>query len=122
MPQIFAILGPKTKYSFDEERSRLFGKHLIPLVEEGFGVEDVAFTAVRATSTINEADIQIEVRYTAGEDEYKRGKPFDPTKDEQEAVAKSLKKASETFFNDNGLPEYSTSVWTQPHYKGFFLH
>jgi hypothetical protein len=122
MPQILVTLGPKTEHSFGKEMAELFGKALIPIIEKGFGVKDAAFTSVRATSTINEADIQIEVRYTAGTDEYKIGKPFDPTPKEQEVVRKSIKERAARFFSDNGLPQYSTTEWTQPHYGGGFSH
>jgi len=124
MPQIFVILGPATIALFTNDEVGALGEKLIPSVEEGFGIagkNDVAFTAVRAVVTENEAAVQIEIRYTAGEDEYGYGKPFDPTEEEQIGVAKFIKKASSAFFKAKGLPEYSLSVWCKPHYKGVFI-
>jgi len=124
MPQIFAILGTETRALFIDDEVRILGKQLIPLVEVGFGItgeDDVAFTAIRAVATINEAAIQIEIRYTAGKDEYGWEKPFDPTEEEQEMVAKSVKEACLAFFKAKGLPRYSVSVWFKPCYKGIFI-
>ena len=60
----------------------------------------------------NEADIQLEVRYTAGADEYGRGRVFDPTLEEQQNLREELQ---DTIML---MTQKSVGVWTHPHYKG----
>jgi hypothetical protein len=123
MPQIFAVFGPSTGALLTEDEASALGEELVPVVERSFGIEgkkDVAFTGVRAMATEGEAAVQIEVRYTAGEDEYGKGKPFDPTKEEQEKVAVRIRRTFIIFLRAKGLPRYSLSVWCTPHYRSFF--
>jgi len=124
MPQVYVILDPQTMALFTDDEVMALGRKLIPLVEKRFdivGKDDVAFTAVRAVATINEAAVQVEVRYTAGKDEYGRGEPFDPSEELQKVVAESIKTACQTFFKDTGFPEYSVSVWPKPYYNSVFV-
>ena len=65
----------------------------------------------------NEPDIQLEIRYTAGEDEYGTGRPFDPTRKEQEHLIKLLK---ERMSLSKVASRFSLSIWTIPHYKGVY--
>ena len=123
MPQVYIILGPETTALFRDDEVLSLGEKLIPVVEEEFGISgkgDGAFTAVRAVATGNEAAIQIEIRYTAGEDEYGWGKPFEPARGEQKAVINSVKIACYAFFRAKGLPQYSVSAWINPRYGGVF--
>lgn len=122
MPQIYAIMDPKA-----EETLRayfpLLSPELIRVVEEGFdleGLDDVAFTAVPAIWTQGEKNIQIEIRYTAGKDEYHRGVSFDPSEEEQEKVSDLVHAAFEEFLKRHRLPHVSLSVWCKPHYKSVF--
>lgn len=124
MPQIFIILGTETMALFAPDEVWALGRELIPLVEEGFdikGKNDVAFTAVGAVADDNEAAVQIEIRYTAGKNEYDRGRPFDPDEETQRTVARLIRGKTFAFFRVKGLPKYSVSVWVKPYYKGVFV-
>jgi hypothetical protein len=124
MPQIYIILGSATKALFRDDEVGGLGEKLTFLVEEALcisGKNDAAFTAIRAVATENEADVQIEIRYTAGKDEYEWGEPFDLSEEQQKQIASIIKGGSFAFFKDKGLPEYSVSVWVKPYYKGVFV-
>ena len=123
MPQVFMILSPKICEKYSKETiytlMNIFGQTLIKIVEEVFGIEDkhdVAFTAIPALHTINEALVQIEVKYTVGEDEYGMGKPFDPSKEQKEALATKIKEAIAKYM----LEFCSVSVWVRPQRESLF--
>jgi len=123
MPQIFVILGLGTSSLFTDREADDLGRRLIPVVEKGFDIQktkDTAFTAVRAVSTVGEADVQVEVRYTAGRDEYGRGKPFKPTLRAQQRLIDLIKAEFMAFLRYHGLPGYSLSVWCKPYCGGSF--
>ncbi len=115
MPQILLIVAPKVQHLFNGEdgKRRLdkLGWDLILETEGVYGLhgeEDVSFTAISAMHTIREADFQVEVRYTAGTDEYERGEPFEPTKKQMEELAEALI----TSFVVKEFPiDSSLSVW-----------
>jgi hypothetical protein len=125
MPQIYVILD---KYVADNfcpgEAIDTFFHKLVPVVEKRFGLEgknDVAITVVRAVRSVNEANIQVEIRYTAGTDEYGTGVPFDPTVGVQEALIEDIYKTFQTsprleFYS----PRLTLSVWCKPYYGGAF--
>lgn len=122
MPQIYAIIDVKAKAILRAYFS-LLSPELIKVIEEGFGLEaldDVAFTAVPAIWTQGEKNIQIEIRYTAGKDEYHRGTPFDPSEEEQDKISDLVHAAFEEFLKKHKLPHVSLSVWCKPHYKSVF--
>lgn len=55
------------------------GRALISDVENVYNLEsesDVVFTVLNVCYVIDEADVQVEIRYTAGEDEYEVGDKF----------------------------------------------
>jgi hypothetical protein len=123
MPQVYIVLGPGTLGLFAEDEVSALGERLMPVVEKGFGIQkekDAAFTAVRAVATSGEADVQVEIRYTAGRDEYGRGRPFNPSLKVQKKLAGLIEKEFRAFLKDRGLRAYSLSVWCQPHFGGFF--
>jgi len=95
---------------------------LISAVEKGFdleGLNDVALTiSAPVLHTRGEKDIQIEIRYTAGEDEYDRGKPFDPSLEEQGKLSDLIDLTLVNFFQKHKL--ISVSVWCKPFYRSFF--
>lgn len=108
------------------------GSELIKAVEKGFGLEGkdhVALTIVRtAILAVNEADIQVEVGYTVGEDQFGQGKLFDPTREEQQATGDLINLAYKKFLEDHEgilekykLPKPSLSVWFKPIYNGKFI-
>jgi len=124
MPQVFMIVGPALQEKFPKETVHtilnVIGQTLIKVVEEAFEIEgkhDVAFTAVPALYVFKEADIQIEIKYTVGEDEYDRGKPFDPPTEQKELLIEKIKKKMKQTF-----PGYSVSVWIRPQRESLFKH
>ena len=96
MPQIYIIPSNKLIGKIGAIELRL-APNLILAVEKAFGIEGKNDTAVTCASrpefVVGEADLQIEVRYTAGEDEYGWGRPFDPTRAEQEKAAELIRMA-----------------------------
>ena len=119
MPQVYMILAPGVKNDLGIGLIREMGTALIKLVEQMLGIEgkeDVAFTAVEAIVTKNEAPIQIEIRYTAGKDEYGRGKPFDPSEGRQKFLAKHIVEAIKTLISG----KFKCSVWFKPYHKSVF--
>ena len=126
MPQIYVISDDEeTKNILFKHSPDLFGDMLIEIVERGFGLEgkdDVAFTGVQAAVwTKGESNVQIEIRYTAGMDEYDQGKPFDPSREEQKAVAKLIRQGFQKFLDDYSLPHLTASVWFKPYYNSEFV-
>lgn len=125
MPQIYMIVGPEMA---EKTREILFSyklrSMLINVVERGFGISghnDVAFTGIVAAETQREANVQIEIRYTAGKDEYNQGKPFDPDEETQKEVAGILATELMNFCSrENVGPPLEISVWFKPYYKSFF--
>ena len=115
------------------KRFNIFMVEAIAAVNNGFNIpdgyrNDISVTVNPPADYIyNEANVQIEVGYTAGEDEYKQGKPFDPTMPEQEKVTNLINEAFTKFLNGNNsmvklkkLPHLSLSVWCQPYRKSAF--
>ena len=130
MPQVYVILGPEAKASLDQKVHGAqmlceLGAFLINTVEISFAISgrnDVAFTAVSALATVQEAGVQIEIRYTAGTDEYDRGEPFDPTRDEQKRISERVKKVVDRWVQINKMDAlcWTPSVWFKPYYNSHF--
>ena len=89
MPQIYIIPTVHANKVIDEGWD-FIAKCLVPIVEEVWGLENLNDVAVTVDSPVTfvfgEKDVQIEIRYTAGEDEYDQGKPFNPTMEEQKKL------------------------------------
>ena len=123
MPQVYVIV---TTYAEDVLKKNIsqLSSGLICTVEKEFDLEgegDVALTIPAPVLYIKgEADVQIEIRYTAGEDEYNRGKPFDPSLKEQANLAERIKKTFRNFSLRHGLTLLAVSVWCKPYYKSAF--
>ncbi|MDP2934788.1 MAG: hypothetical protein Q8N59_03430 [bacterium] len=122
MPQVFMTVGPKLHERFPKETIctllNVTGQKLIAVVEEVFeiqGKHDVAFTAIKALHTINEAPIQIEIKYTVGENEYGKGELFDPPAEQRKLLAAKVKKLM-----DFTLPNFPASVWIRPQRESLF--
>lgn len=118
MPQIHITLGPSVADWFTTERLNTLDSKLTDVVERGFDIEgkkDVTATVMKAGHTRDEADVQIEYRYTIGTDEYKRGKPFNPTRAQQEFVVIRTKMAFYEFISEQKLPNMTLSVWCIPY-------
>ena len=131
MPQVYLIISPAAK-DFLKQKGQgevllcELGNTLIHAVEVAFGLvgrNDTAFTAMFAEATVNEAGVQVEVRYTAGEDEYGWGKPFDPTKEQQKHVVKIIKEAFACWAVVHKMDDHCSwvpSVWCKPYYNSYF--
>lgn len=124
MPQIHMIVSPSAKELFQgPDDYDDIAISFIEATEIGFdlqGKNDVAFTAVNAVSTIREADVQIEVQYTAGENEHHKGRPFNPSREEQEKVADMIRTKFISFCLSKGKSPLSLSVWCKPYHDGLF--
>ena len=125
MAQIYVILDPGTGAGFcPGDHIDAFVHNLPPLVERNFdivGRNDVSITIVTARKTTGEANIQVEIRYTVGTDEYGTGEIFDPPPEVQEKLCDDIHKRFVIF---PGLqfraPTLTLSVWCQPHRGGTF--
>lgn len=125
MPQVYVILGPEVNVSLQNGTYYLSFQdtlnQIIKATERIFEVphieNDVAITVVNSIFTINEAEIQVEVRYTAGKDEYKKGKPFNPSENQQIKLAQQISK----FMRKAFMNRYTVSVWIKPYYKSVFI-
>ena len=120
MPQVYMILDPSALTIMVDEEAEMYdlSRSLIRVTERVFcleGKDDVACTIVKAVSTMNEAPIQVEVRYTAGENEYHTGTPFDPPKDIREQLANELIAEVRHHFRD-----VKVSAWIKPYYRSVF--
>jgi len=104
MPQIFVIVSPDTngrpyveyKYKLPE-----FERSVAETTEKIFQIEgenDVTITRVEAIKTWNEASVQVEVRYTAGENKYGRSEVFDPPEKKKEELADAILRLAEVVF------------------------
>ncbi len=117
------VIGPEFHERFTKETiytlMNIIGQKLIKIVEDIFGIKgknDVAFTVVPAIHTINEAPIQIEIKYTVGEDEYGKGEPFEPSKEQKELLAQEIQKIMAKY-----PPQpCSASVWIRPQRESVF--
>jgi hypothetical protein len=99
---------------------------LIPAVEEGFGIEgkkDASATVAAPPVCVEgeEAALQIEIRYTVGEDEYGMNKPFEPSQKDQQVTHELIRLAVVEWLSVQGLPaDTSFSVWFKPYHGGSF--
>jgi len=125
MPQIYVILDRHMGKNFcSGEALDAFIQSLPRVVEKHFGIEgknDVAITIVQSLKTVGEANIQVEIRYTVGTDEYGKGEIFNPSLNCQEALIENIYKVLKDF---PGLkfwcPAPSLSVWCKPYRGGAF--
>jgi hypothetical protein len=123
MPQIFVMLSPFVQLSLglrERDMLKYLDDAISPLVVSVWGVpeKDVAFSAMDLAYTRNEAHVQIEVRYTAGEDEYGTGTSFEPTKEKRGQLITEINWAvSESLREKYG---FSCSAWTKPYKESTF--
>lgn len=123
MPQIKVYLNPVARVFITESTFKDLYRLLTAAVEAAFGIEgknDVAFDVFDVRYTANEAPVQIEVLYTAGEDEYNVGKPFDPDDDEKMAAFAGIRNSFTEFLARNHIATFTPSVWIRPQYKSLF--
>ena len=117
MPQILVIFGPDTQMLFVENQAEGLARSFVPIVERVFGIggkNDVAVTGTKAAFTIGEADVQVEVKYTVGEDEYGQGKIFDPTPVQRATLAELIRHEFGLFLAQHSSKKYSLSVLVLP--------
>ena len=119
MPQVHITLGPGVQNKLGMELINKIGSALMLDVEREFGIQgkkDVAFTVIEAIATEGEADIQVEVRYTVGKDEYDWGTPFNPSEEDQFNLITSIFGTLHDLFGDH----FTTSVWCKPYPRSLF--
>lgn len=123
MPQIYIIPTVHANKVLGEEWNSI-ARYLIPIVEEAWGLENFNDVAVTVASPVifvlGEKDVQIEIRYTAGKDEYGQGKPFDPTLEEQKKLIAQIKQMWKEFLEGGHFEPLLASVWCKPHYNSAF--
>ena len=119
MPQVYMVLSPKVAGAivvlpYPENFMAVVGQKLIELTEKVFGLvgkNDVVFTTVGAVYVDRDADVQVEVRYTIGEDEYDEGRPFEPNKEQKILLTEEIITFLKIF---ERLKASSVSVWVIP--------
>ena len=121
MPQIFLMISPDAQQVMTEAAILRLDWALSRLVRECLGVpvSDIAFSAVNLSYARNEANLQVEVRYTAGTDEYGKGEPFDPSEEVQKILSAKMEKAAQDVLAKRNL-HLTVSVWMKPFYRGTF--
>lgn len=123
MPQIKVYLNPTALNMITDEKFGDLGLRLTESVETAFGIcgkGDVAFDIISVLYTRNESPVQIEVLYTAGTDEYKKGKLFDPSETKKKKVAHKIRSTFEDFLLEHKIATLVPSVWIRPQYKSLF--
>ncbi|MFA6315061.1 MAG: hypothetical protein WC648_01680 [Candidatus Paceibacterota bacterium] len=123
MPQIKVYLNRLAANMIIDETFDDLSRSLIATVEAIFGIEgkeDVAFDVFDVRYTANEAPVQIEVLYTAGEDEYGTGKPFNPGEDEKAAALVEIRHSFVEFLSRNRIDTLVPSIWIRPQYESKF--
>lgn len=119
MPQVHITLAPGVLDVLGLEILTEVGETLVKIIEQFFGIEgkkDGAFTAIEALATYNEAPIQVEVRSTVGKDEYKKGRPFDPSERDQEILAGKVLETIRNLTEDR----FKASFWFKGYHKSVF--
>jgi len=129
MPQIYMIINDRAK-KIIMKKIDLFAPELVSRIEKTLGIDglnDVALTIPSPVLyTYGEKDIQIEIRYTAGKDEYNQGKPFEISAEKQVKINQVIKKIFFDFFTNyhdllNGSKSsLSISIWYKPYYQSCF--
>lgn len=123
MPQIYVMISPRAKLMLGLERAITLLPKIEKIVKQklilNFGVPevDVAFSAIDLLFTSNEANIQIEIRYTVGPDIYVEGQIFNPTDEQQKSLAHATIKALTALKPFKGI---TFSMWMKPHINSYF--
>lgn len=113
MPQVFVLIAPEAQEELYGKKLRELGRALMNITERIFIIEgenDVSFTAVNAVCTIEEASVQVEIRHTVGEDEYDRGEPFEPSREQMDTLSTAIFQEMEKYLSSR----LCTSVWIRP--------
>ena len=113
MPQILLMVAPGVRNEIVSKISKL-GLALIADVEKVFdiqGEDDVAFSVLNLAYVIGEADVQVEIRYTVGADEYHKGEPFEPSKQDTKRLVETMSDTLRRILDE--IVE-SASIWIIP--------
>jgi hypothetical protein len=125
MPQIFLMMSPEMKSVVDHVILREFDEEITGLIASQWSVpeSDIAFSAEFLAYERGEASIQIEIRYTAGSDEYEQGRPFDPNEERQRLLSVAIINAVKDIMRKKRkkVPVPAVSVWCKPFYRGLFI-
>lgn len=115
MPDILIILGKKAHGLTDEQLDKL-EQRITKVIEKVFEIEgrhDVAFTCINARYTKREADIQFDIDFSTGEDEYGKGEIFDPPMETKKLLIERIREVFAAFIKDQKLSLIG-SVWVRP--------
>jgi len=109
MPQVLLMVKPDVIQGRDLEA---LGQILITGVERTWPETkgDVTFSILFLACTIGEADVQVEVRYTAGGEEYIEGEVFDPSYERKGQLVDALLLGLRSMLP----PNTSFTVWVMP--------
>ena len=121
MPQIYVMIAPKVKGVVVPKLDEL-DRLITNAVVDAFGRDvagDVSCTAVETLYVRDDGDVQIEIRYTAGGDEYRTGRMFDPGQEQMDFLVRLINGAMETLFSGTSMNTYS--VWIIP-FRGTVFH
>ncbi len=121
MPQIYLKIAPVAQSAMTQEVLKEIDEEFSERIWTLWSIpeNDVAFSAENLIYTRGEADIQIEIRYTAGTDEYNKGELFDLDKGKQRLLSDSLGIVIKRILTQKNL-SFSVSVWIKPSYHGIF--
>lgn len=116
MPQIFMMLSPNAQRQLSEDASDFFKEVAFTigmLINQEWSVptDDIACSVVNLVYTANEADVQIELRYTVGESIYREGELFNPPTSMQASLIESMITNIAPIFARHQL---LYSVWCKP--------
>jgi hypothetical protein len=122
MPQIMVLVSPEAAEEVMKRTDlKTVGAVLIRIVESVFKIpsekNDVGFDVKLLEYTINEADIQLEISYTVGKDEYVPGEIFDPSDEVKKALIERMKDFLQETFEERIK---NASIFLLPHREGMF--
>lgn len=122
MPQIIIMLSPHTQDRLGSNKEALFSRIDVIATRHLFSLwkitpHDIACSGVCLAYTRNEADVQIELRYTVHEGRHKQGEVFNPTLDMQSEISDRIMADVAPI-----LAEYQLicSLWCKPHANSKF--
>lgn len=123
MPQIYIKVSPVAVRTIGGAMSDVLpsiDKIVTEAIMTEWGVpdDDIACSAETLLYVRGDAEVQIEIRYTAGDLEYKRAKAFDPSLGSQKGLVEKVMTQVGLLLQGHG--SLSCSAWTKPYMKSVF--
>lgn len=109
MPQVFVILAPGAREKVQDALPRL-DEAATKVVKNAFE-RKVSFTAIEAAYVQDDADVQIEIRFSVSSE-------FNPSLEEKNAVILAIEAVAEPILASCGVKDFS--VWVMPVAGGRF--